>query len=281
MEYNRFGIGVFGGSSFTTHSITAVGELHTHDFFELSYVIRGSVKHSTANCVEYLTNDCFIILRPDDAHAFDERDNKTAFHRDVLVSRELFKECCDFLSPTLYDTIINSPSYITVQFSQDDFKSVEDSLKFFATINKSDEARVQYIGKAIVCNLLLLYHKNLSIKESPNKKLIDNILDTMKTPNVLQYGIPALAREVNYSHGHLCRLIKQSLNRKLLDILTEMRMEQAAIMLKTTTTPLVDIAASVGYESLSHFISVFEKYFSVSPYKYRKRFKDEFLLNEQ
>ena len=62
MEYNRFGIGVFGGSSFTTHSITAVGELHTHDFFELSYVIRGSVKHRTENHVEYLTNDCFIIL---------------------------------------------------------------------------------------------------------------------------------------------------------------------------------------------------------------------------
>lgn len=281
MEYNRFGIGVFGGSSFTTHSITAVGELHTHDFFELSYVIRGSVKHSTENHVEYLTNDCFIILRPDDAHAFDERDNKTAFHRDILVSRQLFKECCDFLSPTLYDTILNAPSYLVVQFSQDDFKAIEDSLKFFTTVDKTDEECVRYVGKAIVCNLLLLYYKSLSIKESPNKKLIDNILDTMKTPNVLQYGIPALVKEVNYSHGHLCRLIKQSLNRKLLDILIEMRMEQAAIMLKTTNTALVDIAASVGYESLSHFISVFEKFYSISPYKYRKRFKDESSQTEQ
>ena len=103
----------------------------------------------------------------------------------------------------------------------------------------------------------------------------------MKTPNVLQFGIPALMREVNYSHGHLCRLIKNTLNRRLLDILIEMRMEHAAILLKTTNTPLIDIATSVGYESLSHFISVFEKYYSISPYKYRKRFKDEVSQSQQ
>lgn len=281
MTYNRFGIGCFGGNKITSHIITAVGELHIHDFFEISYVIRGSVKHRTETHEEYLTNDCFLILRPDDAHAFDERNNKNAFHRDILVSRELFKECCDFLSDTLFDTIVSAPKHITVQFSQNDFNAIEDTLKYFTTIDKNNDSQITFIGKAIVINLLLLYKKSLSVIDSPNKKLVDNILDTMKTPNVLQFGIPALMREVNYSHGHLCRLIKNTLNRRLLDILIEMRMEHAAILLKTTNTPLIDIAASVGYESLSHFISVFEKYYSISPYKYRKRFKDEVSQSQQ
>lgn len=275
MSYNRFAIEVFGGKDFTTHVITAIGGLHQHRFFEISYAIRGSIRHITPNSEELLSNDRFLILRPDDAHAFDERNNKNAFHRDVLVSVKLFKECCDFLSPTLYKQILNEPSHAVVPFSIEEFKSLEDSLKFFSTIDKNDQAQVEYVSKSIVCNFLLLYNKNIKTGNIPNKKLIDNIFDVMKTPNVLQNGIPALIREVNYSHGHLCRLIKEHTGKKLLDVLTETRMEHAAIMLKTTATPLVDVAALVGYESLSHFISVFEKHYSISPFRYRKHFKSE------
>lgn len=275
MIYDIQDIGIFNGKDFTTHFITDVGVLHVHDFFEISYAVRGSIRHITVDTEELLSNDRFLILRPDDAHAFDERNNANAFHRDVLVSRSLFKTCCDFLSPSLYDQILNSPSHTVVPFSQDEFKSIEDSLKYFSTIDKNDETTANYLSKSIVCNFLLLYNKNIKTDNNPSKKLINNILDVMNTPNVLQNGIPALVREVNYSHGHLCRLIKQQLGKKLLDVLTEIRMEHAALMLKTSNTPLVDVAAAMGYESLSHFISVFEKHYSISPYKYRKCFKLE------
>ena len=273
--YNRFGIGVFGGKNFSTHVITAVGELHVHDFFEISYVIRGSVRHVTETTEEYLSNDTFCIFRPDDAHAFDERNNKNAFHRDILVSKQLFKAICDFLTPDLYDKIMASTTFIKSKFSAEEFKCTEENLKYFATIEKTDDIKTELIAKAVVSNLLMIYLKNSQKKVEPNQSLVDDIISVMKTPNIVQYGIPALIKEVNYSHGHLCRLIKNQLGKKLLDVLTEIRMEQAAILLKTTNTPLVDIAAAVGYESLSHFISVFEKYYAISPHKYKKRFKDE------
>ena len=139
--------------------------------------------------------------------------------------------------------------------------------------DKDDFEKMDNLGKSIVCYFLFLYVKNLESQTLPNKQAVDEILSAMQTPNVLQNGIPALIKEVNYSHGHLCRLIKQHTGKKLLDILTEMRMEQAALLLRTTESSLLDIAAMVGYESLSHFISVFEKYYSISPYKYRKNFK--------
>ena len=277
MNYYRFGIDVLDGQDFITHTITDIGELHVHDFFEISYPIHGNIKHVSVGTEEHFSSDRFLILRPDDAHAFDERNNKNAFHRDVLVSRKLFKECCDFLSPTLHDQILNAPKYAVVPFSPDEFNTIEKSLKYFSTINKSDKTTIDYLSKAIVCNFLMLFNKNINsnTNNTPNSVLVNNILDAIKTPKVLQNGIPALTEELNYSHGHLCRLIKQELGKKLLDILIEARMEHAAIMLKTTNIPLVDIAATLGYESLSHFISIFEKHHSISPYKYRKYSRNE------
>lgn len=271
-HYNS--VSIFGGKDFFTHSTVDSGYLHTHGFFEFSYVVRGSAKHLTLNSETLLTNNSFLIIRPTDAHAFDESNNKSAFHRDVIVSKDLFLECCNYISPTLYDEILNSATYIQTPFSQEDFKSIESSLKFISTIFSTDQNLAKNLGKSVVCYLLFLYVKNKRSESSVQvKKVIDEVLSALQIPDVIQYGIPALIKEVNYSHGHLCRLIKQQTGRKLLDILTESRMEKAALLLRTTDMPLVDIAATVGYESLSHFISVFEKYYSISPFKYRKHFK--------
>lgn len=281
MYYYRFGTDIFDGQEFITHTITDIGELHVHDFFEISYTIYGNIRHITVDAEEHFSSDRFLILRPDDAHAFDERNNKNAFHRDVLISRKLFKECCDFLSPALYEQIFNAPKHAVVPFSPDEFNAIEKSLKYFSTINKADKATIDYLSKAIICNFLMLYNKNSnsSRDNTPNSVLVNKILDAIKTPNVLQNGIPALMEKVNYSHGHLCRLIKQELGKKLLDLLIEARMEHAANMLKTTNIPLVDISATLGYESLSHFISIFEKHYSISPHKYRKYFRTEEQIN--
>jgi len=266
-------IKLFGGKEFFTHTTVDQGNIHQHNFFEISYAVRGTIKHVTPNSETLLSNNTFLLLRPDDAHAFNEEMSPTNYHRDILVSIPLFKVCCDFISPTLYDKIMSTEGLITVPFSSEDFKSLEASLKYFYTIDKDDFEKMDNLGKSIVCYFLFLYVKNLESQTLPNKQAVDEILSAMQTPNVLQNGIPALIKEVNYSHGHLCRLIKQHTGKKLLDILTEMRMEQAALLLRTTESSLLDIAAMVGYESLSHFISVFEKYYSISPYKYRKNFK--------
>lgn len=275
MSYFVFSNNFLQKKPLITQTITDVGNLHTHEFFEISYVVNGTVRHVSPEREELFTNDHFLIIRPSDAHSFDERNAKSAFHRDIIVSSELFKNCCDFLSTSLYETIMSAPSYSVVPFSQNEFKSSEDMLKFLSSIDSNNTEKYLYMSKAIVCNFLLLYLKNKEIEKTPNKQLIDNILDTIKTPQVIEFGIPALTRAVNYSHGHLCRLIKQHLNKKLLDVLTEARMEYASIKLKSTDIPLIDIAASVGYDSLSHFISVFEKYYSISPYKFRKNFRSE------
>ena len=91
MKYPKFPVSSLGGRNFLTQLITDEGKLHSHEFFEFSYVVHGKVKHRLPDADSYLTSSTLVIARPQDVHAFDERNNSTAYHRDIIVTAELFK----------------------------------------------------------------------------------------------------------------------------------------------------------------------------------------------
>lgn len=271
MPYPKFTIECFSDTDFATHTITDVGAMHGHEYYEFCYVVQGNVKHITPSLIKYYTNNTLLILHPDtDLHAFDEEHDVKSYHRDILVDKRLFKDVCDFLSPNLFDTIQNQPGIIEIPLSNEDMTVLENSLNLYA-LSVGDDKIAQPLKKSVIVQLLSIYIKKTQKNMLTNQALV-NIIDKMKSPKVLQYGIPALVEETNYSHGHLCRMIKKTFNKTLLDLLTEFRMEKAALLLKTTNTDLMEIAYLVGYESLSHFISTFKAKYNVPPYRYRKMY---------
>ena len=56
----------------------------------------------------------------------------------------------------------------------------------------------------------------------------------------------------------------------MIEYLNTIRIERAKFMLSCTEDPIVDIAASVGYNSRQHFSHVFTMITGVSPQEYRK-----------
>ena len=108
MNYFNFSDAIFDdGKNFVTQLITDCGNLHSHDFFEISYLIKGNAEHKAFNEKVTLSNENMIIIRPGDLHAYNDKHLPNTFHRDIIVSIDLFKECCDFLSNTLYKEILN------------------------------------------------------------------------------------------------------------------------------------------------------------------------------
>ena len=271
MGYFKFTNAVFDGEDFKTQLITDCGNLHSHTFFEVSYVVRGNTEHKTPNEKVTLSNDSLIIIRPSDLHAFNDRDIPNAFHRDIIISIELFKECCDFLSKDLYDEILNLPHFPILPFAPGELNILENNLNCYSNLATDGNSNKDIIKKSIITNVLLIYTRNKLKPE--NMSIVDEILNSIRIPIVIREGIPALTKMLNYSHGHICRIIKQNLNMKLLDVLTKERMNYAKHLLRTTKMPIVEIAESVGYDSVSHFISVFTKFFSTTPLKYRKNYK--------
>jgi len=78
-----------------------------------------------------------------------------------------------------------------------------------------------------------------------------------------------LAGLLNYDVYWLSKEIKKVTGRNYTDLVQEKRLNQAAYLLKNTAMSVMDIGLAVGYDNLSYFHRIFQKYYGVTPRKYR------------
>ena len=85
--------------------------------------------------------------------------------------------------------------------------------------------------------------------------------------------IAEIATVVGISSYYFSRLFRQSTGLSPHEYLTQRRLEVAKQLLKKTNLPIVEISAEVGFNSQSHFITLFRKQVGTTPLKYRKEFR--------
>ena len=269
-NYTIFSISCFGGVDFATHIIRDLGNLHLHDYFEISYLLTGMAKHLTLNDTTILAPSSFIIVPPGKVHAFDERDYPSSFHRDILISYDLFKKCCSAFPIDVFQEICNCDEIINVPLNESEQAYLENYLSLFYGQNIENDNVFSSLNTIVIYNIIGLYIKNKYTKKINTPQWFDKLLSLLRDPQILHEGIQSIVKKMGYSHGHLCRLVKQHTNKSLMSLLTQQRMIHAAFLIKTTDTPMIDIAALVGYDSFSHFITNFKYYYNISPFKYKK-----------
>ncbi|MFC0216719.1 helix-turn-helix domain-containing protein [Paenibacillus chartarius] len=80
-----------------------------------------------------------------------------------------------------------------------------------------------------------------------------------------------LAALVRVNASYLCRFFKEMTTFSPLDYLNQVRVQKAAGLLKEGRSTVMSVALEVGFHSQSYFITVFKRYFGVTPSEYRKR----------
>ena len=85
--------------------------------------------------------------------------------------------------------------------------------------------------------------------------------------------IAEIATVVGISPYYFSRLFRQSTGLSPHEYLTQRRLEVAKQLLRKTDLPIVEISAEVGFNSQSHFITLFRKQVGTTPLKYRKEFR--------
>lgn len=266
---NVFTTDVFFEDMFGTHIIQSQYNPHEHSFIEITYVVEGTAKHYTSKHEELLTKSDFYLLRPKDIHTYVDFGFPHTFHRDIICSLELFENICNFIHPQLYKSILEYPDYIKLPFYNENFYINEQLINQYSLIPIEEKELRNSYARLIVLNFLNIYIKNIFNKVYDEHDIYTKLLTAMHKPSVLQGGIDALINEFGYSHGHLCRIVKQNSENTLIELLTLARIEYASQLLKNIDIPISDIAYSVGYDSSSHFIQLFRKYKGITPLQFR------------
>ena len=98
---------------------------------------------------------------------------------------------------------------------------------------------------------------------------IERVLDYINKTPLDQITLKEAAESIHINPSYLSQLFKQQLNKKFVDYITELRIEESKRLLQNTTLRMSEIAERVGYSDLAYFSNNFKRIVGSSPSEYR------------
>ena len=81
-------------------------------------------------------------------------------------------------------------------------------------------------------------------------------------------SLPEISQRFHYSERQISRIVLNNTGLNYAQLIIKLRMEKAAVLLRQRTLSMQDIAAAVGYSTLSSFYRTFTKYYGCTPSAY-------------
>jgi AraC-like DNA-binding protein/mannose-6-phosphate isomerase-like protein (cupin superfamily) len=260
------------------HPRYARPELHSHDYFEVNFVTKGTATFYFEEEERTMQEGEICIVAPSSMH-------------EIMVNGE----------STAYAICIRQSTFNTTFFA---LMSRKDLLSyFFRTILLKNNHANYLLFFTKRHHLLQKYMRHLMIESYTDdeyhnsccisyiylffSEILRNYSDTIQFYDykmgtdfslVLQYiqynyrtlTLASLAELFHYSEPHLCTLIKQNTGYTFTELIRRMRMSDATNYLLNTDMKISEIAKQVGYNSADHFSRVFKAEYKISPQEYRK-----------
>jgi two-component system, response regulator YesN len=107
--------------------------------------------------------------------------------------------------------------------------------------------------------------------EEPASYLIRRALGVIGSRFTDNLQLSAIAEELEVTPNYLSRLFRQETGKSFSDYLSDLRVERAAELLKSSTLKIYQIGDAVGYPNPRYFSEWFQKQTGMSPGDYRKR----------
>lgn len=103
----------------------------------------------------------------------------------------------------------------------------------------------------------------------------ENLVDQAKTFIDQNYHkhltLESVADELAVSPYYLSKLFKQQANKNFIDYLTHIRIENAKILIRSSSLSIKEISRKVGYSNPNYFSRVFKKVTAIKPLEYRDK----------
>ena len=244
--------------------------LHTHDYYELFYVLSGEGWHGINGRKRLLEPGMLVFIRPDDCHHLLGKGPGLEFINvsfspsitDALLpslrggAAEAFKEVSQREMPwTLYLSARG----------REDFDSALEKL--------SRSARDELSSAAFYLNVLDIARESAT-KASEKAQVplwLAQAVERIREPEIFRGGAAAFAALTGRSLEHAGRQTRRYYGCTPMQLIQRARLAYAAQQLEMGRVNISELAYACGYESLSHFIRLFHKQYGEAPLRYRRR----------
>lgn len=265
---------------------------HNHDFYEINYVLKGTVYEYINGEFAKLNEHEFLLLSPDIFHSVYPAPECTAFN--ILIDQNYFKNLCaeltSYTSSPILSNVIDKKSYQIINASRcPDIESTS-----YEIYNKN--SYVKYSHKSFEKCLLETKLKEFILKiliAEQNRKIsvighgyttyeekINQILYYIRD-NYTTASLAYISKKFGYSQMQIRRILKKHTGCNFSDLINQYRYNHAISLLTETDTPIDRISETVGLEK-TYFFRFFKRQTGYTPLQYRKKaqssqeFKQEF-----
>ncbi len=249
--------------------------LERHEHFETVITLKNNFIH-TVNGISFRPEvGDVVILRPQDCHSANPIDD-TAEHvcRDIYIDPKLFKEACDYISPTLFIKIMTGKNPPSFHLDESELTSFEQSVDFSYLYAMAKDYEVYKSVKRIVaCSLIGLYVKKSFGSEKAVPECIEKLLLKLQQGTSGRINITETAKEIGYSPDYLNRLFREYFGKSIEQYIIECRIYDSLTLLLQTDMSVNEIALKMGWECTGNYINHFKKIYNTTPAKYRKNKK--------
>ena len=116
-----------------------------------------------------------------------------------------------------------------------------------------------------------LYEPPANLQPSPEQLPVwlETACRKMQEPSHLQVGLPRLTALCGVSQAHLARTLRYHYGQTPTEYVNDLRLQQAAKLLTTTSAAIIDIAGACGFDNLSYFYRCFNRRFGCPPRAFR------------
>ena len=276
------------GKRFIRRELPRCGWFHKHEYVEILYVIEGSFTQILLGEEIRFEQGEFVITDQNCEHAdyIEAKDAAVLFLwiradylEQLLRSYDGTDEMQQFLFHALWRQK-REQSFLELRRTEGDRDlqyDMEQLLEFLVSENLAREPGYEEIEHGLMIRLLQHLCQDYTLqlhtdsREGREKALLYELECYIRT-NAATVTAAELEKRFHYHRNHYHLLLKKYRGKSFQQYVIEIRMKYAKQLLEQTALPVKQIAQQVGYENISHFYHLFEKYYGKTPKVVRQDF---------
>jgi len=252
---------------------TLINKKHTHESFEIIQVFSDGGNALINDKIFPMTKGSLFLINSSEPHYTNPKNDSEYIRNKAVVSKKYMAEAINALNLTAFiEEIFNGEKSCIVL----DDEGNEKIDYIFLDIYRFQQSKSDYRHGLIIIKimelLIFISNYNYTAKVSYSQNM-DKIIKFINENLFVNFTIDELCNAVHISKYYACHYFKKTTSMTIVQYITERRLFEAKKKLASTNDTILDIAMSVGFNSLSVFSRTFVKYEGNTPSEYRKIMK--------
>lgn len=264
-----------------------VRNMHSHEFWELTYVFEGEGENETADGLKKVITGDFLFIKPGAEHSITTPDMgkhgltricncliKDSFLKNIIQKYNI----AELSAYSLYDMITGTMPFC-IQLRDDNAGNIRHLIWLVVHEYNHYTSGSSLIIESSIAILLLSIIRIYEYREKKltstvsRRKDIDELTKYIRTNFGQKLTLELLAERLHFSREYLSRCFKEYTGKNISEFIAETRISHAKQMLRSLSFSIEYIGEYCGYQSPATFQKAFKKIVGVSPSEYRRKYK--------